>query len=126
MSEEVPPNDNDPQLLGNLGSDPSTIEAGEIDMRRFGVFDKEDSAILIYSKFREDSLFWRTLRDEMMNLSRGIGGRGSRDAIRGESVRRGGPANVEAEIVKPGWVERHITNRDWEQDEKKRLGIDAQ
>jgi hypothetical protein len=62
----------------------------------------------------------------MMNLSRGIGGRGSRDAIRAESVRHGAAANVEAEIVKPNILARNLWDRDWEKKEKERLGIDEQ
>lgn len=121
MSE---PEQNDPMLLTNLGTDPIDMAQGKVDMRRFGVHDHGDEALYIYAKMRaQSSRFWRLFYAEKINLGVGIDGRGRRDSIHGESVHKGAQANIQAEIQRPGWLERNITRRNWEEEEKKRLGI---
>ena len=121
MSEDQ---QNDPMLLTNLGTDPVDMAQGKIDMRRFGVHDRGDEALYIYAKMRAPtSRFWRLFYGEKINLGVGIDGRGRRDSIHGESVHKGAPANIQAEIHRPNWVERNITRRNWEAEEKRRLGI---
>jgi len=112
-------------LIQNLGTEPKMMDAGDIDDLKFSVLDDNDLLFVLIADFMSinDPNIKRILKT-YLKAKISVGGRGRRDAIRGEAVMKGVPPNVESEIVKPGWVERHITNRNWEEDERKRLGIE--
>lgn len=109
-------------LSPQLGSDEAILAQGKTDMRRLTVIQKDDIPRLLYMKLRsKKSTLFATLYDEILNLNVSIGGRGRRDIIRMENVSKGGVANVEAEIQKPGLIARNTWNRDWERKELERL-----
>jgi hypothetical protein len=79
-----------------------------------------------YAKIRGamGSKFWKMEYEEGMDQEVGVNGRGRIQLIHGESVRHGAPADLQNEMRKPeSWVERNVTRRNWEEEEKKRLGI---
>jgi len=72
------------------------------------VFDLDtgaDLSTIAYGTIRgRKSRSWRSIIDVIANWSVSIDGRGRRDIIRMEAVSRGGPASVESEISRPGWL----------------------
>ena len=112
------------ELAHQLGSDPSSLEAGMTDMRRLTNILPEAVVPLIYCSIRgTKNRAFRKVFNQYVNLVVGIDGRGRRDIIRMEMASKGGATSVDSEINKPGWVERNITKRNWEEEEKKRVGI---
>ena len=132
--EENLPEETGSQLIPQLGTSSRKLSDGDIDMRLLTVImDPTDLPTslrpILYAKTRDDVTrlkkpFWAALVDNYLHLMVGIGGRGRRDLIRGEQVSRGQPVNVESEIREPGFIKKYITNRNWEQEERNRLGID--
>jgi len=122
------------QLITQLGTSTRKLSDGDIDMRLLSVIvDPSEMPTslrpLLYVLTRADvtirgKSFWESLADNLLHLSVGVGGRGRRDLIRGEQVRKGGAVNVESEIKEPGWIQKNITRRNWEKEEKEKLGID--
>jgi len=118
-------------LSSQLGSSFDYLDKGKIDMRILGVLmDPEEHpksmrSLVYLSAYAEifDDDAVRTLVDNYLALTVAVRGRGRRDIIRMESVARGGQADVESEIQRPGWLERNITNRRWEDSEREKLGI---
>jgi hypothetical protein len=105
MSEE--PQSDSAKLLHNLGTDPAEVSQGTINMKRFGVYDSGDKAIIHYASFRaRESLFWRQFLINEEDLSVGVGGRGRRDTINGTSVERGNVADMKPE--KPGPIDSFL------------------
>lgn len=121
ISREAPlpseePESSQGRLAEQLGTDPKRMMRGEWDIRLFSVIDEKDIPVLIYAKIRsKKSTAWKTIYDEYPHWRVSLGGRGRRDAIRGEAVQKGGIAAVEQEIPKPNWVRRNITQRNWRQ-----------
>ena len=121
-------------LVDQLGTSNRKIMEGDVDMRLLTVITDPSEVPtslrpLLYVLTRADvtirgKSFWEALSDNALHLFVGIGGRGRRDLIRGEQVRRGQAVSVESEIRKPGWVERNLVRRNWEREEKEKLGID--
>jgi len=118
-------------LSAQLGSAFKFLDEGEIDMRILGVLmDPKDvprgmrSLVFLatYAELFEDEAV-ASLVKNFLHLTVAVRGRGRRDIIRMESVARGGQVDVESEIQRPGWLERNVLNRDWEQKEKEKLGI---
>ena len=135
MSEiDVEREEDSTSLVTQLGSSNRKIIDGDIDMRLLTVI-MDPSEIptsyrpMLYALTRDDVTrrgkpFWESLTENALHLYVGIGGRGRRDLLRGEQVSKGGPVNVESEIRTPGWVERNLVRRNWEREEKEKLGID--
>jgi hypothetical protein len=122
MGEE---NMKDVPLLGNLDSEPQITEMGGIDYDVFGVYDEGDRAFLLYWDLR-DTWFARKIMKKFQRTSIGINGRGRTDAIHGESVKHGSPADVNAMMKEPGILDRAlevVQPGRYEKKEKKRLGI---
>jgi len=122
------PQPNDVPLLGNLDTDAKRSDAGEIDNEKFGIYDEADRALKIYARMRKDegSIFWRAFDDTFSRVSIGINGRGRADAIHGESVKHGSPADINAMMQKPGFLDRLlevVQPGHHEQKEKERMGI---
>ena len=118
-------------LASQLGSAFRFLDDGEIDMRILGVLmDPEDiprgmRSLVWLSAYAEvfDDEAVAALVKNYLHLTVAVRGRGRRDIIRMESVARGGSVDVESEIRNPGWVERNLTNRNWEKKEKEKLGV---
>jgi len=118
---ENPPDVVGSSLAGELGSDTVVRQRGYTDMRRLSVLEREDLALLLYSKLRgKKTQVWKMLYDEYLNLMVSVGGRGRRDIIRMEGVSRGGLPSVSEEIPKPNIIARNIWDRGW----KKRVEED--
>ena len=121
-------------LVDQLGSSNRKTVDGDVDMRLLTVImDPTEVPTslrpLLYALTRDDVTrrkipFWEALTDNALHLYVGVGGRGRRDLIRGEQVSKGGAVNVESEIRTPGWVERNLVRRNWEREEKEKLGIE--
>ena len=122
------------QLIPQLGTSTRKLADGDIDMRLLTVI-MDPSEVptslrpILYVLTRADVTirrkpFWDSLSDNLLHLFVGVGGRGRRDLIRGEQVSKGGAVNVESEIKEPGWIQKNITRRNWEREEKEKLGID--
>ena len=132
--EENLPEETGAQLIPQLGTSSRKLADGDIDMRLLTVImDPTELPTslrpILYAITRDDVTrlrrpFWASLVDNYLHLVVGIDGRGRRDLIRGEQVSRGQAVNVESEIREPGFVQKHITNRNWEEEERKRLGLD--
>lgn len=113
------------KLAEQLGTDPADLASGRFDMRRLTVIEKEQLGLVMYATIRKrKSRAWGTILDVLENWGVSIGGRGRRDIIRMEGVSRGGVARVESEIIRPGWAGRNLYERDWEKQERERLGIE--
>lgn len=114
------------ELTQNLGTSPIKIAMGEIDRRMFTKIEDEDIDLLIFLRLGKElgNKAMAVIYDEFIHDKISVDGMGMRYVIRGESVRKGIGVNLESEIKKPGWVERNVTNRDWEKKEKEKLGID--
>ena len=121
-------------LVDQLGSSNRKTVDGDVDMRLLTVImDPTEVPTslrpLLYVLTRADVTihgrpFWDSLADNALHLFVGVGGRGRRDLIRGEQVSKGQAVSVESEIRTPGWVERNLVRRNWEREEKERLGIE--
>ena len=116
------------ELTQNLGTAPKKIARGEIDRRMYTNIEDGDIELMIYLRILKElgNKAAEVMYDEFIHDKISVGGMGMRYIIRGESVRKGIGVNVGEEIKKPGWVERNVTNRGWEQRERERLGIDEQ
>ena len=127
---EKPVEGEGPSLVSQLGSSPGTLQNNEFDMPLLTVImDSEE----IPDTYR-CTAYWlarstinprmpKILSDIQLKLNVAVRGRGRRDLLRAEQVRKGGQVNVESEIQKPGWVERNLTQRDWEEKQRKELAI---
>lgn len=124
MSQQGDPND--PKLLRSLGPNPIDMARGKIPMNRMGIHTPFSAEYWSYARVRAlmGSRFWAVEYEEGMDQEVGVDGRGRIQLIHGESVRHGAAADLRSEIRRPdSWLERNVTRRDWEDEEKKRLGI---
>lgn len=113
------------KLAEQLGTDPIVMGLGAVDMRRLTVIEKEQMGLIMYATIRaQKSRAWETILEVVKNWGVSVGGRGRRDIIRMQAVSRGGAAAVESEIIRPGWGARNIYERDWEKQERERLGLE--
>jgi len=133
-TEENLPEQQGSQLIPQLGTSSRKLGDGDIDMRLLTVImDPTDVPTslrpVLYAMTRDNVTrdgmpFWKSLVDNYLHLMVGIGGRGRRDLIRGEQVSRGQAVNVESEIREPGFIQKYLTKRNWEQEERQRLGLE--
>ena len=135
MSEiDVEPEEDSTSLVTQLGTSNRKTVEGYFDMRLLTVI-MDPSEVptsyrpILYALTRDDVTrrrkpFWGSLTDNALHLFVGIGGRGRRDILRGEQVSKGGAVNVESEIRTPGWIERNLVRRNWEEEEKRKLGAE--
>lgn len=106
-------------LAPQLGSDRDVVQVGKTDMRRLTVIRESEIPFLLYAKLRSrKSKVWGTIYDEILNLKVGVGGRGRRDIIKMEGASKGAGISVESEIMRPGWLTRNVTGRDWERKQR--------
>ena len=134
MSEDYPEQDLEDEagssLASQLGTDSKLLAQGKINMKILTVLtDPKNiprgmrSVVLLQSYadvFGDKAI--GTLVSNYLEFLVSIRGRGRRDLLRAESVRKGGAVDLEPEIEKPGWLERNLWNRTWEEKEKERLG----
>jgi len=113
-------------LSPQLGSEPKILANMKFDMSILSVIHPKHIRPLLYFSLLANAgdENARVIVEAFLKFRVSDGGRGRRDIIRMEGVRHGGGTNVEAEIEKPGWIERNITERNWEQKERERLGIE--
>jgi hypothetical protein len=121
-------------LVQGLGTSPKDMATLEIDRDILGVLDTKSLIFALWLREkagpRDDDKAtyqhpaYRHFYEGFMKLPISIKGRGRVDAIRGEAVMKGQPANVEQEVQKPNWAARNIYDRGWEQREKEKLGLE--
>ena len=136
MAEDYPEqdleDDSSMSLSSQLGTDSKTLALGKINMKILTVLtDPKNipqgmrSLVLLQSYadvFGDKAI--GTLVYNYLDLLVSIRGRGRRDLLKAEAVRKGGDVDIEPEIQQPGWLERNTWNRRWEDKEKERLGIE--
>lgn len=126
MSEEEPGYGSGLQhspLAPQLGSDIKDLGKGKFDMRRLSIIKEDDMGFLLYAGIKgRKSQVWRDLREDFLNLKISLNGRGRRDIIRMESVSKGGVADVESEIIRPGMIARNVYDRNWEERQRTEKG----
>jgi len=111
-------------LAPQLGTSRRILQKSDVDMRILSVFEKDIIGMLLYAKIKaKKSKVWDLLYDEILHLFVSVGGRGRRDIIRMEIASRGGGANVESEIQKPGWLRRNVTDRGWRDKQIEEKGL---
>jgi hypothetical protein len=120
-------------LIQNLGTSPIDMATGHIDDDLFSVLTPQEFIFSLWLRHKvgPENQEGKPKRPAYQRLYRGwmkthvsIKGRGRVDAIRGEAVMKGQPANIEAEIQKPNWLARNVYDRDYERKEKERLGLE--
>jgi hypothetical protein len=120
-------------LIQNLGTSPIDMATGHIDDDLFSVLTPQEFIFSLWLRHKvgPESPEGKPKRPAYQRLYRGwmkthvsIKGRGRVDAIRGEAVMKGQPANIESEIQKPNWLARNVYDRDYERKEKERLGLE--
>lgn len=106
-------------LAGQLGSDLNYISRGKVQMSRFSVVTEREKPLLLYARIRgQKSRTWRLMREEILDLNVSLGGgRGRRDIIKMEQVSHGVPVETSSELeaLKPGWLGRNLTQRNWQE-----------
>jgi len=111
-------------LAPQLGSSRKVLQKQEVDMRILSVIEKDLIGMLLYAKIKaKKSKVWELLYDDILHLFVSVGGRGRRDIIRMEIASRGGGADVESEIQKPGWLRRNVTDRAWREKQIEEKGL---
>ena len=120
-------------LIQNLGTSPIDMATGHIDDDLFSVLTPQEFIFSLWLRHKvgPENGDGKPKRPAYQRLYRGwmkthvsIKGRGRVDAIRGEAVMKGQPANIESEIQKPNWLARNVYDRNYEQKEKERLGLE--
>jgi len=121
-------------LSEQLGSSGTILGKGRIDMRILTDLRNRNKLPntlkpllygLIYNDVvNEDKDFWESAADNLMHLYVAVDGKGRRQLIQAEQVRKGGSVSFEGEIERPNWLARNVYNRNWEEKEKEKLGIE--
>ena len=122
-------------LVDQLGTNKGKLDDGEVDMRLLTII-RDPTEIptslrpRVFVATRVDVVekglsFWSSLKDNLDYYSVAVDGRGRRDMIRGEQVKRGIAVSVESEIRNFSIIEKHLTRRRefQEQQERDRLEI---
>jgi len=112
-------------LAHQLGSDAGVLEEGLTDIRRLSSIYPDAVLPLIYCSIRGGkSRAFRKVLNQYLNMVVSVEARGRRDIIKMEMASKGGGSvNVSEDVNKPGWLDRNLFHRTWEEDEKKRLGV---
>jgi len=123
-------------VISQLGTSTRKLADGDIDMRLLTIL-RDPTEVptslrsMLYVLTRADvtihgKSFWESLADNALHLFVGVEGRGRNDLLRAEQAKQGQAVSVESEVQKarPGFVGQYVTNRNWEQEERKKLGID--
>jgi len=123
-------------LVDQLGSSNRKTVDGDVDMRLLTII-RDPTEVptslrpLLYILTRADVTvrrkpFWNSLADNALHLFVGVDGRGRNDLLRAEQARRGQAVSVESEVQKarPGLIGQYVTNRNWEEEERRKLGLE--
>ena len=123
-------------VISQLGTSTRKLADGDIDMRLLTIL-RDPTEVptslrpMLYVLTRADvtihgKSFWESLADNALHLFVGVEGRGRNDLLRAEQAKQGQAVSVESEVQKarPGFVGQYVTNRNWEQEERKKLGVD--
>lgn len=118
------------QLIAALSPFLNDITRGRIDLKRYTRIRnaREHTDLLqahIYGELRanQGSRFWRNYMDTRYELMISEDGRGIRDLIKTAGVVKGFNADTAPEIKEPGFIQKHLTDRDWEEKQKRDLGV---
>jgi len=123
-------------MLSQLATSPRMLAKADIDMRKLTVLRGPEAVPtsvrhLLYFMGRNDVTIRKipvyvSLVDNLLNILVGVNGRGRQDVIRAVQVQQGQAVSLEAEIQsrRPGFVGQYITNRNWEEEERKKLGVE--
>lgn len=122
-------------LAHQLGSSEKILLKQQVDMRQLTVLENRNKTpdtlkpLLFWLTYddivNKGKTFAESITDNAMHLyvSTG-GGRGRRQVIQAEQVRKGGAVSFRSEIEEPGFFAKNIWNRNWEEKEKERLGLE--
>jgi len=123
-------------VVSQLGTSTRRLAEGDIDMRLLTIL-RDPTELptslrpMLYVLTRADvtvrrKSFWESLADNALHLFVGVDGRGRNDLLRAEQAKQGQAVSVESEIQKarPGFIGQYITKRNWEEEERKKLGLE--
>lgn len=121
-------------VVSQLGTSTRKLAEGDIDMRLLTII-RDPTEVptslrpLLYVMTRNDVTvkgqpFWESLADNALHLFVGIDGRGRKDLLRAEQAKQGQAVSVESEIKEPGFIQKYITRRNWEDEERRKLGLE--
>lgn len=103
------------ELAPQLGSDKTKLVKGQMDMRRLSKINEVQSYVIGYFMNvpnRRGGRFWRDLCDNILNLNVSVEGWRVNKMIQMVAGAKGAPSVGELQ-KKPGWISRHVTDRDW-------------
>lgn len=123
-------------VVSQLGTSTRKLADGDIDMRLLTIL-RDPTEVptslrpLLYALTRADVTvhgkpFWESLVDNALHLFVGVDGRGRNDLLRAEQAKQGQAVSVESEIQnkRPGFIGQYITKRNWEEEERRKLGVE--
>lgn len=123
-------------VVSQLGTSTRRLADGDIDMRLLTII-RDPTELptslrpLLYILTRADvtihgKSFYGSLADNALHLFVGVDGRGRNDLLRAEQAKQGQAVSVESEIQskRPGFIGQYITKRNWEEEERKKLGLE--
>ena len=130
MSEYAEAVEETPQidLVSQVLTDPYTLGKGQVNKTRVSHYTNSDEIpdtipAILYLKMRAamGANWAKIMVDQYDDVTLGINGRGSKFALKAESVRKGMPVQQEPSMEKPSWLERYVTNRRkaWEYDRER-------
>lgn len=120
-------------LSEQLGTSGLILGKGRIDMRILTILTKRKNLpdtmkSTLYMLIKNDVVnngktFSEAANDNLLHLLVSVEGKGRRQLIQAEQVRKGGSVSFESEFERPGWLARNTWNRNWEEKERERLGL---
>lgn len=103
-------------LSPQFGTEPKFIAAGSWDIRKLTNIEKKQLLSLAYLLQRGKKVrFYKEFIEEFLNLAPSVGGKRVKEMIQMQQASSGQPP-VEPEPQQPGWIGRHITNRNWREE----------
>ena len=120
-------------LSEQLGTSGVILGKGRIDMRILTILtsrkklpDTMKSTLFMLIKndvVNNGKTFSEAANDNLLHLLVSVEGKGRRQLIQAEQVRKGGSVSFESELERPGYFARNLWNRNWEEKERERLGL---
>ena len=120
-------------LSEQLGTSGIILGKGRIDMRILTILtsrkklpDTMKSTLFMLIKndvVNNGKTFSEAANDNLLHLLVSVEGKGRRQLIQAEQVRKGGSVSFESELERPNWLARNLWNRNWEERERDRLGL---
>ena len=104
-------------LSPQLGTNARILSQAEFDMRLLSRIDEPMLRALVYFAWRGNKVrFWKHIVEQTLHLSVSVNGIGRKQLIEMQRAATGVPGTPEPE--RPGWLERNVTNREWQEREK--------